>query len=287
MNWDDLRFVLAVTRAGTLTGAARELGVVRTTVGRRLQAMQAQLGVRLFDETPEGLLPTPAGQDLAQSAARLEAEVLAVHARLEGRDEDLRGTLRVSTLDFVYEGFAEAFASFVDAYPGVELSVLSTDEEVSLRRREADVAVRMRDAPPDTLVGRRLGRVEFPVYAAPALVAKVGAQAPLQAFPWLRFDAREDGRGLEPWYERFAPGAPTVMGFDSYAVMRHAVRAGLGVHFLARFDAARFADLVELGPTGEPPTRTLWALTLPELRSNRRVRAFLAHLDAAVRPHLA
>lgn len=287
MNWDDLRFVLAVARAGTLTGAARELDVVRTTVGRRMQALEAALGVRLFDDTQQGLLPTAAGQDLAESAARLEAEVLGVRARLEGRDEALRGPLRVSTIDFVYEAFAEVFAGFVADNPGVELSVLSTDEEVSLRRREADVAVRMKDAPPDTLVGRRLGRVEFPIYAARSLVARVGAGAAPEAFPWLRFDARDDGRGLEPWYERYAPGAPTVMGFDAYSVMRHSVRAGLGVHFVARFDAARFEELVEIGPDGQPPTRTLWALTLPELRRNRRVRAFLAHLDEAVRPKLA
>lgn len=286
MNWDDLRFVLALSRAGTLTGAARELDVVRTTVGRRIHALEAALGVRLFDDTPQGLLPTAAGQELTESAERLEAEVLAARARLEGRDEDLRGTLRVSTIDFVFEAFADAFASFMAAYPGVALSVLSTDEAVSLRRREADVALRLNDAPPDALVGRRLGRVEFPVYAAPSLVERVGARAELDAFPWLRFDARDDGRGLEPWYARFAPRAPTAMAFDSYAVMRHAVRAGIGVHFLARLDAERFDDLVVVGPDEAPPTRTLWALTLPELRRNRRVRAFLTHVDGAVRDRL-
>ena len=286
MQWDELRFVLAVFRSGTLTGASRELGVVRTTVGRRVQALEEDLGVRLFDDTPDGLMPTAAGQELAESAERVEAEVLAAQSRIAGRDTDLRGTLRVSTIDVVYESFSTAFASFVEAYPGVELSVLSTDEEVSLRRREADIAIRMKDAPPDTLVGRRLGSVEFPIYAAPDLVERIGPDADPSEFPWLRFDAREDGRGLEPWYDRFAPGAKAKMGFDSYAVMRHAVRTGLGVHFLAHFDADRLDDVVAIGPSGDPPTRTLWALTLPELRSNRRVRAFLNHLDETVRPHL-
>ena len=287
MQWDDLRFVLAVARAGTLTGAGRELGVARTTVGRRVRALEQGLGVRLFDETPEGLVPTPAGLELAESAERVEDEVLAAESKLAGQDLALRGSLRVSTLDFVYECFTDAFASFTAAYPGIELSLLSTDEQVSLRRREADVALRMTDAPPESLIGRRLAAVEFGIYAARSLVECSGPETPTAALPWLRFDARDDGRGLEPWYRVYAAGAPVAMGFDSYAVMRHAVCSGLGVHFLPRFDAERFDQLVWLGPERDPPTRSLWLLTLPELRSNSRVRAFMRHMDSALRPRLA
>lgn len=282
-NWDDLRYVLALFRTGSLTAAAKELDVVRTTVGRRIRALERSMGVALFTETPSGLVPTAAGEELARSAETLEAEVLGVTARLAGRDAELLGTLRVSTTDFLFECFADVFASFMESHPGIELSVLSTDEEVSLRRREADVAIRMRDTPPEALIGRKLGDVAFPIYGAPSLVDRVGRDAPLHAFPWLRFDARDDGRGLEPWYRKVADGAPIAMGFDSYQVMRRAVVAGIGVHFLARFDADRF-DVVPIGD--EAPSRSLWTLTIPELRTNSRVRAFLEHFDAAVRPRL-
>ncbi|MEL6189903.1 MAG: LysR family transcriptional regulator, partial [Myxococcota bacterium] len=244
MQWDDIRFVLALAREGTLTGASRELGVVRTTVGRRLRALEGELGVRLFDETPEGLQATSAGQELVESGERVEAEIFAAESRLAGRDTALRGNLRVSTVDFVFECFTGAFASFVASYPHVELSVMSTDEEVSLRRREADVAVRIKDAPPEALVGRKLGEITFCIYAARELVDRVGADAPARAFPWLRFDARDDGRGLEPWYQKHAGGAPTALHFDGYAVMRQAVLSGIGAHFLPRFDAERFEQLV-------------------------------------------
>jgi DNA-binding transcriptional LysR family regulator len=268
MNWDDLRFVLALARTGTLTGAGRQLGVDRTTVGRRLRALEQQLGVRLFD------------------AEGVEGAVLAAESRLSGRDAQLEGPLRVSTVDFLYACFADAFDSFVRAHPRVRLSVLSTDEEVSLRRREADIAVRLNDRPPDSLVGRRLGQLEFRVYAAQALADAVGSDDP-NAFPWLRFDARDDGRGLDAWYRRYAPDAPFALGFDSYTLMRDAVRTGTGAHFLARLDAERFDGLVDLGPAEDAPRRTLWALTLPELRTNSRVRAFLEHLDGAVRGRVA
>lgn len=285
MQWDDLKFVLAISRAQTLTGAGRELGVVRTTVGRRLRAFEQALGVRLFDETPDGLIATPAGEELVDAAAQIEAQVLTLESKLAGRDAQLRGSLRVSTVDFLYECFSPAFGSFMDAYPGVELSVHSTDEAVSLRRREADIVVRLSDAPPDSLVGRRLGKLAFGIYAAPELVERVGEDASPSDFPWLRFDARDDGRGLDPWYARYAKHAPRAMGFDSYNLMRHAVCSGVGVHFLPRLDAARFEQLVCLGPDQDPPLRSLWALTLPELRTNSRVRAFLEHFDAAVRAH--
>jgi DNA-binding transcriptional LysR family regulator len=283
-NWDDLRYVLALFRTGTLTGAAKELDVVRTTVGRRIRALERSMGVGLFTETPSGLVPTAAGEELARSAETLEAEVLGVTARLAGRDAELRGTLRVSTTDFVFECFSDVFADFLTTHPGIELSVLGTDEEVSLRRREADVAIRMRDAPPETLIGRKLGDVAFPIYGAPSLVDRVGQDAPLHAFPWLRFDARDDGRGLEPWYRARADGASTAMGFDSYQVMRRAVVAGIGVHFLPRFDAERL-DLIALGDE-PPPTRSLWMLTIPELRTNSRARAFLDHFAPALRSRL-
>lgn len=285
-QWDDLRFVLAVVRAGTLTGAAKSLGVNRTTVGRRLHALEASLEVRLFDEHPEGLLATEAGQELVEAATRVEAELLAVGSRLAGRDLLMQGELRISTLDFVYECFSGAFRDFIQAHPGLELSVLTTDEEVSLRRREADVALRMKDLPPETLVGRRLGQVEFGIYGARSLVAEFGPDAPLEAYPWLRYDARDDGRGLDPWYRKYAEGAKTAMGFDGYGVMRHAVRDGLGLHFLPRFDAERFTDLQRVGPDHDPPTRTLWALTLPALKVSYKVRALMEHLDAAIRPAL-
>lgn len=280
MNWDDLRYVLALVRHRTASEAARRLGVARTTVGRRVQALEAALGVRLFDVLPEGMVPTAAGQDLARLAEEVEASVLAAEARIGGRDTALSGNLRVATVDFLYECLAELFTTFSAAHPGIELSVFGGDEAVSLRRRQADVAIRLQDAPTDTLVGRRLAEVEFRIYASRTLLES--AERGPGELPWLRFEGVDDARGLDDWYSRHAPDAPVALRFDSYAVMRRAVLAGVGVHFLPRMDAARFPDLVDIGPEGPGPTRTLWALTLPDLRTTSRVRAFLDHVYAAI-----
>src|SRR6478735_2801792 len=101
MDWDDLRYVLAIYREKTLSGAAARLGVTRTTVGRRLKDAETRLGVRLFDRSGEGFTTTSAGDELAASAVRIEEEIQITEGRLLGGDAELRGRLRVSTLDFI------------------------------------------------------------------------------------------------------------------------------------------------------------------------------------------
>ncbi|MEO0601492.1 MAG: LysR family transcriptional regulator, partial [Myxococcota bacterium] len=206
MDWDDLRYVLALTRAPTLAGAAQQLGVTHTTVGRRLRAIEAMLGVSLFDRTPEGLVPTGAGRDLADVAEQVESDVLAVEGRVRGRDTRLTGPLRVSTMDLFFCALQPAFAAFSEACPGVELTVDTTLDRVSLARREADVVIRLTNQPPEYLVGRRVGRVQFAVYAADSLVARIGDGAPLEAFPWLGWSDEPAATWLDAWLGRNAPG---------------------------------------------------------------------------------
>ena len=142
MDWDDLRYVLAVARGRSLTVAAANLGVSRTTVGRRLKATEERLGVKLFDRTPEGWLPTPAANDLATTAANVEAEIQQTEGRVLGRDAELRGPLRIATLLPLFDGFTGIFTTFVEQHPGVTLTICAGARVVSLTRREADVALR-------------------------------------------------------------------------------------------------------------------------------------------------
>jgi DNA-binding transcriptional LysR family regulator len=285
MDWDDLRYVLAIERAGTLTGAAAALGVTRTTVGRRLQATEQRLGVRLFDRTPDRLVPTGAGAELAHTAAHLEGEVLTVEGRVLGRDAELHGGLRVSTLDFVFQGFIDVFASFMRRYPGILLTVQATNVPVSLQRREADVALRLSNHPPEHLVGRKVGRLEFEAYGERSLVASLGPAPALSDYPWLHWDERSDVAWLDTWLAHNAPGARVACRFGDYASMRHALAAGIGVHFLPCFDGDADPSLVRIGARLEQSGQDLWVLTLPDNRHNRRIRAFMDHAYEAFAVH--
>lgn len=281
-GWDDLRHLLAVSRHGTLTRAAEALDVTRTTVGRRLDALEATIGVRLFDRTPDGLVPTPAGQDLVETAERVEEELLAAEGRLVGRDAELSGELRVSTLDYLLWAYTPLFRSFLERYPSIELTLQATLDEVSLPRREADVALRMTDTPPEGLIGRRVGEIGFAVYASEALVARVGDGAPYGAFPWVGLDGEPMRRWLDQWLAENAPGARIALRIDEGAILRRqAVCEGLGAHFMPTFEADALPGLRRLGPVHF--TRDLWLLTLPQLRHTARVRAFLRHMADGIR----
>jgi DNA-binding transcriptional LysR family regulator len=280
VDWDDLRFVLALSRAASLGGAGDALGVTHTTVGRRLKRLEADLGVRLFDRRPDGFFPTPAGIDLTEVATEVETRLLEAEGRVKGLDSALEGTLHVSTLDWLFEEYVEVFASFCERYPAVELTVGCTPTNVSLFRRETDVALRLTNSPPETLVGRRLSDVQFAVYGHRRFAGQDWA-----CVPWLHWEeGTEMARWLDGWLAEQAPGAQTALrlGQDTL-VRRSALKRGMGVHPLPCFEGDREPDLVQIGPVLTSFTRGLWVLTLPALSRTRRVRAFVEHLTAHAR----
>jgi len=284
VDWDDLRYVLALLRERTLSRAAARLGVTHTTVGRRLREIEEKLGARLFDSTPDGFMPTAAGHDVAEVAERTETEVHALESRLLGRDERLAGKLRVATMDMLFRCFHDAFTSFAARYPSVEVTVSATDREVSLLRREADVALRLTGSAPEYAVGRKVGRAEFAVYGQRALVERMGANATYGDFPWLHWDERLNMTWLDEWLTHNAPNARIAMRADfSTLLLREAVAAGIGVHFLATFDADGDENLVRIGPVQPAFGRDIWLLTLPDLRHTSRVRAFMDHVEERLR----
>lgn len=285
MDWDDLRYILAIARHKTLSAAADALNVTHTTVGRRLKSLEEELGVRLFDRTPDGFMPTAAGQDIVDVAEETEVEVLALEGRLLGRDAKLKGELRVATMDIFFGGFPEVFQSFCDRYPEVELTVVASNEEASLTRREADVALRMTDTPPPYLVGRRLGRIRFGAFASRELVESRGEDAAWADFPWVWWDHRLNLGFLDDWLEERAPGVEIALRVNVDSVLlRRMIEAGVGATVLSLFEGDAHPDLERLGPPIQEFGRDLWLLTLPDLRHTNRVRAFMDHVEEALRP---
>lgn len=285
LDWDDLRYVLAISRDRSLSRAADRLGVSHTTVGRRIRAIEEALGVRLFDQTPDGFVPTSAGRDVAEVAERMETELMSLEGRVLGSDSKLEGKLRVATTDLLFRKYQHVFTSFIARYPSVQLTVTASDTEVSFTRREADVALRMTNTPPDHLIGRRVGRVHFAVYASKALAERAGPSAALDDYPWIAWDEqRPDMRWLDDWLAHNAPRAKVAMRVDfSMLALRDAIAGGIGVHFLGTFEGDAHPGLVRIGPIDERYSRDLWLLTSPELRSTSRIRAFLDHADEQLR----
>ena len=149
------------------------------------------------------------------------------------------------------------------------------------------MALRLNNTPPETLVGRRLGTMQFAPYASRELVQHVGEDAPLGAYPWIHWDERLEHRWLDAWLAQHAPGARLALRVDaSNAAMHELISAGLGVQFLACLEGDADPQLVRVGPVDPLARRDLWLLTLPELRKSPRVRAFIDFIDPRVRAWL-
>ena len=284
MQWDDLRLLLAIDRSGTLSAAGRELGVNHSTVSRRLAALEEELGCRLFDRQDRVYVATVAGEDMLSVANRIEDELQALDRRVLGRDDRLSGTLRVTTLDFLAMRFVEAFRDFSVRYPNVDLELSADNQPRSLSKREADVALRFTvGSPPEHLVGRRLCRVEFALYGARSLVGD-GTDVDLEALPWMGWDDRAGARLTERWMKTHVPRARVAARVDSTLLFMESIRVGMGIAFLPCFEGERMREVVRLRPLEPDFGMDFWALTHPDLRSSARVRAFMDHMTAVIKP---
>jgi DNA-binding transcriptional LysR family regulator len=286
MQWDDLRYVLCLCTQGTLTNAAGELGVSHTTVARRVAALEEELGSRLFDKTPQGYVPTRAGEEILSVARRVEEQMNTLDRQLLGRDTRLSGKLRVTTIDAVATRHAREIGAFTKRYPAIELALTVDNRLRSLTRREADVAIRFTNNPAEHLVGRKLGRAEFAAYASEELIAAQDDPTEIGAYPWLGWDEAQSATLTERFLSKHVASKHRVYRVDTGLSMIAAVTAGIGVSFLACMWGDSIEGLRRLRDVEPGFGMDMWLLTHPDLRHTARVRAFMDHFSEAMLPHV-
>ncbi len=285
LDWDDLRVFLAIARSKTLSGAARNLGVNQTTVTRRLEALEARLGVRLFDRSPTGISATSAANEVLAVAERVEDNVASIERQLIGQDMRLTGELRVTTIDMSAYYDAELFESFAQRYPEIELELSVGYLPRNLTRREADVAIRWTAKPPEHLVGQRVATAEYAVYGARALLKKHATDTPLGAFPWVDWDIANNARVTAQWMRDNVPNAHVVCRYDMALALHGAIKAGTGLGFMPCAYGDADNSLQRVRPVERGFGFDIWLLTHPDLRSTARVRAFMQHAAAYFQTH--
>lgn len=284
VDWDAIRLVLAVARAGSCSRAARQLDVDQTTVSRRIAALEAALDVRLFDRLARGWVPTRAAARILEHAARMEDEAHAVSRGLAGDDARLAGRLRVTMSEMVATYLVlPALPAFRAAHPAIDLELIASDDALDLGAREADVAVRVTPAAPETLVGRKLATLRYAVYAAKSyLAAHPDPTAEgVEVATWLTAE------GLPPWVRRSFPQATVALRVGSPMSLLAAVRSGLGLGLLPCFVGALEPTLVRVPTRHEEPGWHLWVLSHPDLRRTARVRRFRDFVAATLKQKAA
>ncbi len=287
-DWDDLRFFLAVADAGSLARAARALGVTHSTVLRRLAALEARLEARLFERFQSGYTLTAAGEALRGRLAEPASAIESAQRELKGLDAVLSGTIRLTTTDTLVRGLLlPALASFRRLHPGIALQVVIDNAFLNLTRREADVAVRPSNHPPENLVGREIGLIQTAIYGARRYLrrAKQARIGPTQweRHDWVALDESLDHLAQAKWVRARIPPGRIVLRVDSLASLADAVREGHGVGMLLCMLGDRERDLVRLAPPHPDLDTQVWVLTHPALRRVQRIRALTAHLAGALR----
>jgi DNA-binding transcriptional LysR family regulator len=280
-QWSDYRYFLAIGQAGSLSGAARRLGVDQSTVGRRLAALESAVGTRLFDRTPEGYALTPVGESVRADVERLEEGFLAVERRLSGGDTRIAGVVRVATT----EAFASLFlipriAELRARHPALSLDMSTGIQPVDLARREADIAVRLGAAPKQpNLIARKVGVVHFAAYAARSYVEQRGTphlRGSLAGHAIVAYGSEMRNVPIARWLEEHASDAEVAFRVNTIAGVYDAVRAGLGIGVLP----SQLAD-ASLMRIGSPSLGAIpiWSVVHEDLARAARVRAVLQFLS--------
>ena len=269
MNWDDLRYILALSRHGTLLTAARALKVSPTTMSRRLRTLEEHQGAVLFERLKHGAVLTAAGERVVEAALAVEEVTDELDAAINGLDSKLAGSIRVASTETLIRLWMPDFGVFTEEFPNIELELSASMSLANLTQREADVAVRLAISPPEHLIGRKHAEPYHAVYGAPSLVERIGDSAPYLEYPWASLET-----AFRPWMDRHVPGAAIAMRLSSLQELTWAAEAGIGLALLPCMIGDASSSLVRVGDYLAAVGVHLWVLTHPKLRGSPRIRAF-------------
>ena len=279
----DLEVLLALARGGTLAEAAQRLGADASTVFRTIQRVEKALGQRLFERSRSGYLPSDTMLEVARHAERIESELEAARAVAAGSQRELAGRVRITTTDSVLRGLVlPALAPLAREHPRLQFEVTSTNELMSLTRRDADLALRATPKPPEHLVGRHLGTIRFVVCGARALPA-AQRRKDFEALPWIAPDDAMPEHPSVRWRRKQWPRlAPSLLA-DGIVGVVDAIKCGVGIGIVPLFMLEHERELAALSKPLDGCESQLWLLAHPESRHLRRIAATYQHLADRVR----
>ena len=285
-SWDDARYFLAVARTGNLSAAARALKVNATTVGRRLRALEATLGSRLFDRADRYVLTLP-GEAFLRRAERIEQEFQSASLAVSGHEQRLTGTLRVTApASFGPFFLVGLIAEFQKAHPEVVVELIAETRWFNLTKREADVAIRAPRPTQPELVTKQLGVLGSGLYASRGYLEARGAPGEdFAGHDFIGFDETFHPGVEVKWLEEHLGKGRIRFRANSAHMIAAATAAGIGLGIFPSVLAELFPELVLVRPPPEVALTEVWLVVHPELRQAARVRAFIDFLDEAMPRH--
>lgn len=286
LDWDDLRYFLAIDRHGSLSAAARELGVAQSTVGRRLESLEKSLGVRLLDRTPDGYVLTIAGHDVRERAQRLDAETRTLERTISGHDQREVGLVRITCAEAIAGHIlAPSLAKLHQVHPDILVELIPNPKDVSLAMRDAELSVRITQPTQHDVVIRRIGSLAFGLYASPSYLERHGDVTATDGCANHHMIRQLNDVESGPqfgWLADLTSRAKVVFQTSSHEAALLAAVQGSGLVCLARFRADKEAGLVRLIPPREPPTAGIWLSVHKDSRNTARIRTVMTHIVETV-----
>jgi DNA-binding transcriptional LysR family regulator len=286
-NWDEVRTAFQVARMGTVSGAAEVLGVHHATVIRHIDAIEARLGVKLFQRHARGYTPTEAGNDLLRVAQATDDQFNQLVGRLKGQGDEVTGELVVTSLAALAPMLVPVLTGFQNQHPDVVMRFLTSDRLFRLEYGEAHVAIRAGAAPeqPDNVVQPFL-KQKVGLYASNSYLERHGPLKGVEDFPNHRFVSNDDTNSRAPfsrWLREYAPSeAITFRGTNAFTI-NEAILSGAGIGFMSIYEARRHPDLVQVMEPRPDWEGTLWLVTHVDLHRTTKVQAFLSYLKEEVK----
>ncbi|MGE5492219.1 MAG: LysR family transcriptional regulator [Actinomycetota bacterium] len=267
LQWDDVRYFLELARIGSLSGAARKLGVEHSTVSRRVEALEQSLGIRLFDRLPKGWSLTAEGETLVAQAMRLDDEA-QTFSRVALGVSSLQGTVRVSAPPALAGHFlVPRLAKVRSEWRNIDLEIIGESRDANLARGEADLAIRMSRPTAPGLVARCIGEMGYGLYAARGYTDRPEAE-----WEFLGYDDSLIQVPQQRWLNQVAGDRRFIFRSNDLAALLHAACVGLGIAVLPHFMAAHDTALTLVPEPICPTVRQIWLVMHPDVKRSPRVR---------------
>ncbi|MDE1992476.1 MAG: LysR family transcriptional regulator [Rhizobiaceae bacterium] len=278
IDWQDLLHFASLARTGSLSAAARELGVDHATVGRRIAALERALDLRLIDRRPRTSPLTADGRAIATLVAGMEEDVEAIKRYSKSAVAGLSAAVKVSAPPSIAAHLiAPKAVAFRALHPDITLTIAGVPRRAMLDHGEADIAVRMSRPEGSDLLLRRIGVMRFGLYATAEI-----AQQPEDDWVFIGYDVALEHLTQQTWLRSLLAGRPIVFRAGDVFGQLQAARAGLGVVALPDFIGDAESCLTRLPVTVPPPTRDLWLVTYPDLRRSAAIRAVMDFVSETV-----
>lgn len=286
-DWDAYRLFLAVAETGSLSAAGRKLGMSHATVGRHIAALEKRLGARLFMRQADGYTPTPAAERLKGEVERMADAVSRAELTAREAQGEPRGEVRLATVHSLCAYWLMPYLTeFYERHQGITLELMTELTPVSVKRREADVVLRLYGPGRENIVGRKVGRCGVGFYASHAYAEKHGL--PTRREEWhehavVEFAGEAASFELNEWLRHVTQGARVSVRTASVADQIQAIRAGLGISTLMCLVGDAYPDLVQVSPHKLVNSTDIWLLAHPDLKDSGPVRAVLDFISEKAR----